>query len=98
MRYSVSTNFRLELIEPPAREEFLFFGLLSREQSGRGEEKKTWLKPSETQSSVRPKKNFRSSTFLADGFKSSVRKLLETLCIQIISGDKYRLNASINKS
>ena len=33
---TVSANFRLELIEPSAREKYLFIGLLSSEKSGRG--------------------------------------------------------------
>ena len=58
--YSVSTKFRHELIEPSAREVFIFWTLVERE--GRvgdwGEEKKTFLKPSETRNSVRAKKLF----------------------------------------
>ena len=55
-KYSVSTNFCLRLIEPSAREVFIF-GLLSREMSGGElrEEKRTWPKSSEIRNSVRAK-------------------------------------------
>ena len=44
----MSTNFRLVLKEPSAREVFTF-GLWSREKSGRGnEEEENMAKPSET--------------------------------------------------
>ena len=49
-----NSNFRLELIEPYARE-ISTFGLWSREKSSggeRGEEKRTLHAPSETQNSI----------------------------------------------
>ena len=46
--FSLSANFRLELVEPSARER--------RAVGERGEEKRTWLKPSETRNKVRAKK------------------------------------------
>ena len=46
----MSTNFRLNLIEPSAREVYIFGTLVEREYWGEQErkEKRTWLKPSET--------------------------------------------------
>ena len=33
-QYNLSTNFRLEVIEPPAREVFIFWTLVEREERG----------------------------------------------------------------
>ena len=79
-RYSVSTNFRLEYIEASAREVFIFW--YEREKRG-GEEKRTWLKPCETQNSAKAKKTCWPSNSLADGSISSRRKLVDTLLYRI---------------
>ena len=69
-QYSGSTNFRLEFIEPSAREVFIF-GLRSREKSGRVSEE--------------GKENMAcSSTSLADSSISSRRKLMDTLYFEIV--------------
>ena len=52
--YSVSTHFRLELIEPSAREVFILGTLVDREERWRGrvrKGKRTLLKSSETRNS-----------------------------------------------
>ena len=38
--YSVSNNFRLKLIEPSAREVFIFWTLVEREERGASEERR----------------------------------------------------------
>ena len=49
-KYSVSTRFRLELIEPSASEEFIFFNSGQEKRAGKGgKEKITWPKPIEKQ-------------------------------------------------
>ena len=72
MFYSVSTNFRRELIEPSAAEVFIFWDMVEREERGASEWKGTLFKPSETKYSVKGKKNV---DFLAYG---SI-KLVDTL-------------------
>ena len=56
IRYSMSTSFRLELIEPSAREVYIFWTLFEREERGWGRVrrcKEKLVKPSETRSSQR---------------------------------------------
>ena len=55
-RYSMSTNLRLEHIGPAssARDVFIVWTLVEREDGGgASEERRTWLKPTETRNSVR---------------------------------------------
>ena len=39
-RHSVSTNFRLEFIEPPASEVLIFWTLIEKEERGESEERR----------------------------------------------------------
>ena len=89
--YSVFTNFRLELTESSAREVFNFW-TLGREREERGdecgEEKGTWLKPSQTRnSSVRAQKKLltlnlssRRFTVKTSGHAVYIKQGLKSIC------------------
>ena len=65
-----TANFRKEL---STREKFILCNLVEKEERGASEERRIWLKPSDTRNNVRTKKNCWPSTSPADGSISSRR-------------------------